>query len=208
MRLIKSFLIGIFLFTAIGLYAQQQRVGCNIGYGKTDVSDDFKQDSYKRIKGDFFTFGGTYSYSPGHALFDLGGGLSFSYRNIENMQLHYVRIPISFDLRFGGNFQPTIGAGVSVNFLIASDVDESKYNFESTKNNFHSSVFLRGGFIYVLNPRYSLKLRYTYGFDITSIYTTADRSGALGRSTPEGMYGRDQYITVGLDITLSGKIAD
>ncbi len=206
MGFVKSSLIVFFVFITFALSAQHQKVGFNIGYGKTELSDDFRNDRYKKFKGDFFSLEAVYYYSPSHALIDLGTGINFSYRNTDNLKLFYARIPFSFDLRFGSDFQPIIGGGLTANFLLASEMDVSPYAiFENSRNDFQLGAFLRGGFIYALNSRYSFEMRFTHQFDLSSPFFTYRQYGHGPVISEAGYYGRENYITFGLDIALSGK---
>ncbi len=206
MRYVKSSLIVFFVFIALALSAQHQKIGFNVGYGKTEVSDNFSYDRYEKIKGDFFTLEAAYYYSPSHALIDLGTGINFAYRHIENLQLCYARIPLSFDIRFGGGFQPILGGGISANFLLASKIDGSEYaEFENSKNDFQLGAFLRAGFIYALNERYSFEMRFTHQFDISPAFNAYRQYGLGPVDSPSDFYGRENYITLGLNIALSGK---
>ena len=205
MRFVKCVLVICILGIAVALSAQEKKVQFQVGSGQTGVSDDFQQERYDVIKGSFFTMGAVYSKSSKGESLDLGAGLSLAYRSIENLQLMYIRAPVSIDFRFGNVFQPTLGGGAACGFLVYSNVDAAEYPlFETTKNDFQFDLFVRGGFIYKLNPAYSLKIRYTYEFDVAPAFNH-NRAYGHGPASSLSFFGREQYITLGFDITLSEK---
>lgn len=201
-RTIGLFFIILMLF-ARSLFAQENEIGFDIGYGKTKIEDYGRPLvlPFDKELPDYLRVGFCYYYTPNKAIFSIKTGLTYDYKGQNNDSFNYLRAPLGLDFHFGRKVQLIVGAGFYISYLIAYSGIYNDYDFEDYIKRLQIGWQGNVGLGFQIYTRYNLSIVYQNNFDITKMYED-HRMSPGGNKYSLDEKGYDGFIMICLKYNL------
>jgi len=186
----------LFLFSQF-LYSQKIEVGTEIGFGKSEISDNNRIiiSPFSSIKNDYlnsFKFGFMGYLFPKKELFSVNCGLIYNQKGDSYNKLYFLRTPIGLDFNFGKKIKILFGGGIYSQLLVG----KKGYfeNFKNTKRIFQLGGLVNIGIEYQFLNNIAFIIKCDNNYDFTKIYESISHSPAVNQTYYADRKGSDSNI--------------
>jgi hypothetical protein len=160
--------------------AQKIELGCEIGYGKTYITDQiyfgqlFETTDIRDITADINA-----SYKLDTIALWLTMGISYQQMWDNNKPMNFLKLPLGIDITPGKKVKFIIGSGVYLRYIF-SVPGSAGDDYNHTMHDFQIGLYVDTGVKYQINDTWNIYLKMQADIDLSTLYTEANPNHSGG----------------------------